>query len=145
MINLTNRSAVAYAESLGYSIVTVDGITTSSDDIAVQEIIDSYDPLPPAQAEAIAAIKAKANELILARVPIWKQNNLQAESLSIVAKPSRGKGSLSQADLTRLDEIEAINAYPLAVRAQSDIDEEAILAQTDWKLCIADFSGMEAI
>ena len=44
----------------GYSLAQVDGVWVSSDDVAVQSIIDSFDPLPYAKAEKIVAIKTEA-------------------------------------------------------------------------------------
>lgn len=121
----------------GYTLSQVDGVWISDNDEAVQAIIDSYDPLPKAQAEAIAQIKQRAGELIVDKLPEWKQRNLMAETLEIMNSDAPNQA--------RLDEIELLWQYPKNVRAQSDIDEEAILAETDWTLVVADFSGMEAI
>ena len=43
----------------GYSLVNRDGVWVSSNDVAVQAIIDSYDPLPDYKANKNAAIKAE--------------------------------------------------------------------------------------
>ena len=122
-----------------------DGNQSAAIDAAVQSIIDSYDPLPDAQNKAIKKVTGRADSLILAAIPITKQLSLLAEASMLSAKPARGKGNLSAGDLTRLDEIEAINAYPVSVRAAADIEEARLLAITDWTLCTADFSGIEAI
>jgi len=47
-------------EEAGYSLMQVDGVWQSSDDVAVQAIIDSFDPLPYAQTEKRDEIKAEA-------------------------------------------------------------------------------------
>lgn len=44
----------------GHSLSQVDGVWQSSDDVAVQAIIDSFDPLPHAKAEKIKQIKEEA-------------------------------------------------------------------------------------
>lgn len=41
----------------GYTIYKLDGSWVSSDDTAVQAIIDRYDPLPEAKAEALQRVK----------------------------------------------------------------------------------------
>jgi hypothetical protein len=41
----------------GYTLYKLDGSWVSSDDTAVQAIIDSYDPLPEAKAEALQRVK----------------------------------------------------------------------------------------
>jgi len=46
-----------YISELGYSLIENDGVWESSDDIAVQNIIDTFDPLPYAIAEAKNIIK----------------------------------------------------------------------------------------
>ena len=59
MINYTEKGYgvhIAINEA-GHSLSQVDGVWTSSDDTAVQAIIDSYDPLPEAQAEALEKVK----------------------------------------------------------------------------------------
>lgn len=44
-------------EKQGYTFYILDGVFKSSDDIAVQAIIDTFDPLPYAQAEALELVK----------------------------------------------------------------------------------------
>jgi hypothetical protein len=41
----------------GYTLYKLDGSWVSSDDTAVQAIIDSYDPLPEAKADALQRVK----------------------------------------------------------------------------------------
>ena len=136
MINYIEKGKYLHKaiRNAGHSLHQHDGVWIADDDVAVQSIIDSFDSLLAAQTEAITAIKLKANELILSYLPIWKQNNLQAESTIILAKPIRGLGDLNQAELDRLTEIESYYVYPYKVRAKSDIEEAHVLAQTDWTL-----------
>ncbi len=51
----------------GHYLVQTDGEWVSSDDAAVQAIIDAYDPLPPAKAAKIAAINAECRARLIAR------------------------------------------------------------------------------
>lgn len=44
----------------GHWLIQRDGVWVSDDDTAVQTIIDAYDPLPPARAEAIGRVKQSA-------------------------------------------------------------------------------------
>ena len=44
----------------GHELRSLDGVFSSDDDVAVQAIIDAYDPLPDQKADAIAGIKARA-------------------------------------------------------------------------------------
>lgn len=129
----------------GHTLTQVNGVWESSNDIAVQAIIDDYDPLPDAQTNAIAQINAKADDLITAKLPLLKQTDLIAIALTLIAKPVRGLGDLTQAELDTLTVIEQSYAYPIAIRAQADIEEAKILAETDWTLCVTDFTAMESI
>lgn len=61
MINYTEKGyglhqAIADA---GYTLRRIDGVWESSDDVAVQAIIDAYDPLPPAKTEKITELKTE--------------------------------------------------------------------------------------
>ena len=132
---------LAEIDKQGHSLSQVDNAWTSSNDEAVQAIIDNYDPLPEAKAEAIAAIKARAGELIEANMPSWKQSNTLREIVSIKGNG----GTMSASDTLAVDTLEDKFAYLDAIRIQSDNDEASINAQTDWKLCVADFTVMEAI
>lgn len=49
-------------EAAGHTLSRIDGVWVSSNDAAVQAIIDSFDPKPYAQAEAIQAIDAAAGQ-----------------------------------------------------------------------------------
>jgi len=64
MITYINKGHWLHDEisSQGESLVNKNGVYISSDDTAVQAIIDTFDPLPFAQAEAVALIDAAAEE-----------------------------------------------------------------------------------
>ena len=60
MINYTEKGIRLHEAILaaGYRLWQENGIWKSTNDVAVQAIIDAYDPLPDIKADAIAAIKA---------------------------------------------------------------------------------------
>jgi len=111
-------------------------MSAGADDVAVQALVDTYDPLEDAQLSAITQVKTKAGELILTKLPEWKQRNLMAETLELMSAPNDG---------IRLAEINALWQIAKDIRSASDLEEKRLLAQTDWKLCSPDFSGMESI
>ncbi|XHS78482.1 hypothetical protein ACFJGW_00495 [Burkholderiaceae bacterium UC74_6] len=111
----------------------------SSDDVAVQEIIDSYS-LADARAPIIAAVKELARVKILGFLPEWKQSNCNARmnELNLIrfsraltddeaaevsmlqaiwdeAKAVRDASNAIEAALTALDSFEAITAFDINV------------------------------
>ncbi len=131
-----NPFLLAKIAEAGHEVQILDGNVICSDAAAVQAIADSYDPLPDAKTAAIKAIKIRACELIETRIPTWKQRNLLAEYIEVTDAAN---------DFERLAEIRGDWKYVKDVRIQSDLDEAAINSQTDWQLCVANFSAMEAI
>lgn len=123
---------LGFIESEGYTLKQHDNIWVSSDDAAVQLIIDAFDPLPDAQAEAVEAISQHADNLIAKKINPIKQRRLQADAVS--ATIQKGNGTPNAPQQAKLDNYEAAMAYPNAIFAQYDIEEAAILAQTDWTL-----------
>jgi len=123
---------VLFIEESGYTIRQHDNIWVSSDDVAVQAIIDSFDSLPPAQAEAIAEIAQYASDLIDKDISPIKQKRINADALNATIK--KGKGAILPEDQAKLDRYEASIIYPDAIFAQYDIEEAAMLAITDWTL-----------
>lgn len=114
----------------GYELTDTYGVWTSNNDVAVQAIIDGFDPLPYTQAEALKEISQHANDLIDRNINPIKQRRIEHESNLSLARQSRGQ----QGSNEKLDAIIAASVYPEAVYAQYDIEEAIILAQTDWKL-----------
>ncbi|MDO6718803.1 hypothetical protein Q4575_05285 [Psychrosphaera sp. 1_MG-2023] len=55
-----NQYVIEEIQRQGYSIWIMDGVVETSDDGAVQEIIDSFDPLVPARLEAIQRINEQS-------------------------------------------------------------------------------------
>ena len=62
MINYIEKGHWLHREirKQGHSIATNDGVIETSDDVAVQAIIDAFDPLPEAKAEKIEELKTEA-------------------------------------------------------------------------------------
>lgn len=56
--------------SAGHWLVQVDGVWQSSDDIAVQQIIDTYDPLPQVQSAMWDAIQTERELRKLSGLPL---------------------------------------------------------------------------
>lgn len=56
--------------SAGHWLIQEDGVWKSSDDVAVQQIIDTYDPLPQVQAAMWDAIQTERESRKLAGLPI---------------------------------------------------------------------------
>lgn len=88
----------------GHVMRSLDGVYTSDDDVAVQAIIDSYDPLPDQKAEARDAIKATALakiQTIFPAIPDIDTVNLVAEMMLSVAPAARQL----TADMTTISQI----------------------------------------
>lgn len=68
-INYIEKGAGLHAEiaAAGHSLSEIDGVWTSSNDSAVQAIIDAYDGVPTAKAAKIAAINAECGARLIAR------------------------------------------------------------------------------
>ena len=131
------RGLTKLLKASGLNFRSIDNVLISDDDTAVQAIIDSYDPLPPALSEAITQVKQKAYDLIIAKLPEWKQRNLMAESIDLIED--------RVGNAVRLAELKAMKSYPDQVRAASDVEEARLSAITEWQDRTPDFSGMEAI
>jgi len=93
----------------GYIISRDNGQITSSDDIAVQAIIDSYDPLPESKVEAIALINEASGD---ARVKY---------TTNIPFQDSTYQMKLADANKYKLD------GYPVDVTAYPFINMESQL------------------
>lgn len=139
MINFTDKGKglIKEIEAQGYSISVLDGVFISSDDDAVQLIIDNYDPLPTAQAEAIKEIAKHASDLIDSKIDPLKAKRIQSDAISATTKKAKGN-TLNAADNAKLDNLELAMAYPDKIFAQYDIEEAAIIAVTDWTLIDVD-------
>lgn len=142
----------------GYTIYKLDGSWVSSDDTAVQAIIDSYDPLPEAQAEAIDRVNVAAGE---ARAKYATDIPFQTEAYeakltdakafrdagydeSTLANYAYTHGRATRQGITgqvAADLIIAIAAQwdmlMFGIEDARDAANEAINAETDWQQCSA--------
>ena len=91
----------------GHNIEMLNGAWITSDDIAVQAVIDAYDPSPYEKAEAIKAIEEHATKLL--------DNHTSPFQIR------RGQSAPSR-------------VYFNKIFAQFTIEETAINNQLDWKL-----------
>lgn len=106
------RALIAEA---GVYVRVVDGVEECSDETAAQAIIDGYDPLPPAKAEKLAAVRAEAQARIFAIYPAWRQSNA---ALGIVPDAD----VLAMQDFIA-DHIDASNAAEDAIAAATTVAE----------------------
>lgn len=83
----------------------------------------SVAPLP--DAEAFVLIKNKASAVILARYPLWRQNNMTARAVELAHK---GTAQWTVAEAAEVVALEAVWASVKAVRAHSDAMEAAYAA-----------------
>lgn len=96
----------------GHWLVERNGVWISSDDVAVQEIIDTFDGHAWELAQVTAAIKETARARITAVMPEWKQANATARAVELV--------SMGQTSGPEWEAMQAAWAWVKAVRAYSD-------------------------
>ena len=70
-----------FVRTQGYTIIVSDGVMSSENDIAVQSIIDAYDPLPEAKADAIKRITLEASKRVAAIYPFINAEKEEALGL----------------------------------------------------------------
>ena len=139
----------------GYRLSVDNGVLTSSDDVAVQAIIDSFDPVPPSQLEATDRVNEAAG---LVRAKYATDIPFQSESYKAkladckAFQDSGTEATISNymyvnARATRQGVTGAVAAKQITdVAAQwdfllfniedlRDAANEAIQAETDWTLC----------
>lgn len=114
----------------GHWLREENGVFVSSDDQAVQAIIDAYDPVADHRTAKIAEVKAEAQQRIYAVVPAWKQTNLLAQAALLNDK---GRGRWSAQELAAWNAGQALWAQVASIRAASDQIEADIAAMTDWQ------------
>lgn len=76
---------------------------------------------PALKAAAVSAIKTKARQVILARIPEWKQANMTARAVELVALGQTG-GAEWAAMQTAWDWIKAVRAHSDALEAAAQSD-----------------------
>ena len=111
----------------GHQLAKKNGQWVSSDDAAVQLIIDSYDPLPDAKKDAISRVKKEGSRLVAEIYPFIDPESEDAVGLYMFAQdlwqggqlPARLKAfkgifdaaSMAIADINLLTDWRAVDAY----------------------------------
>lgn len=120
----------------GFWLRDRNGTWESSDDVAVQAIIDAFDPVAHYQAVKIAEAKAEAQKRIFAIYPQWKQANMTARAVELqdIWRDVGEWTAQEQAESTALKAAwDAVNA----IRTASDLIEADLAAMTDWQTILA--------
>ena len=118
---------------LGHYIAESDGMWVSSDDDAVQAIIDAFDPLAAALPDKVAAIKAEAQRRIYLVLPAYKQTNLMAQGLqnTLTYGDDSTKWPADQQALKAYTDARWLRIK--ALRDASNAIEAKLNAMTDWQ------------
>lgn len=129
MINYIEKGSGLHraVAAAGHRLECRDGVWRSSDDAAVQTIIDSYDPLPAAKAEKIAAIKTEGLRRIQRVLPAIENfdelrllreilMSIKATSLQLTADIQRVRdiyaaGNNAVATVNGLATVAQVNSY----------------------------------
>lgn len=126
MITYTEKAGLHQAvNAAGHWLEQRDGVWRSSDDTAVQAIIDAYTPLAYQKAERIAAIKADGLARINATFPAIEsldQIAFYAEFWSSIAPAARAATAPFQ---------KVINIYTAAKNAITSVNAATTKAQID--------------
>lgn len=125
MINYTEKGEGLHAaiRAAGHRIEQVSGVWISDNDIAVQAIIDAYNPLPDYKVDKIAAIKAEGLrrlQLIFPAINSVDEIKLIGELWQSVVPAARSP----TANMTK-----AINTYQAAAAAIVTINGYATAAE----------------
>lgn len=129
----------------------VDGTWVSSDDVAVQAIIDSYDPLPDARTEAKARLVAQVNEataeLEAAYPEVIKRTfeRQEAEARAYIADPNAVTPTLTKIATARGLDLSTLAARVIykadayrdvvdGLNVAMQVKEDQIDAETDWQV-----------
>lgn len=110
----------------GHTLRIHNNTPLADDEAAVQAIIDGFSGTD-AVVPVVAAIKAKARDVIVARYPEWKQANMTARAVEITRVMAGGAG-LSQSEADELQALESAWTWIKSVRAASDGHEAAVMA-----------------
>lgn len=122
----------------GHWLEQSNGVWQSSDDAAVQAIIDSYS-LDDVRATIIASVKSEAGKRILAFLPEWKQSNLNARMNEL--NDARFARQLTDVEQTEIANMRLLWDRAKTIRNASDAHEADVKALTsfvavlsyDWK------------
>lgn len=140
-----------FISSSGHKLTDRDGVWISSDDIAVQDIIDAYDPLPLAVVEAKARLVEQADKE--AEYQLNKYPKIVRETFTELERQALLFISNNSASVPMIDEIatkrgktkafisnkvklraENIRAFANEINARIQYKNDLIDASTDWKV-----------
>jgi hypothetical protein len=130
------HAAIAAA---GHSLTQLDGVWLSSDDAAVQSIIDGYS-LVDATAPLVMRVKELAHEKILAFLPDWKQSNFNARMNDL--NEARFARPLSDVEQAEVAVMRAAWDKAKAFREASNVHESRLRAIDSFnKLAVYDLAA----
>ena len=152
MINYTEKGYALHdaIKLAGHSLVEHNREWVSSDDVAVQAIIDSFDPLPYAQSDANAKVKEASAAQRLKYVTQSAGKDAEYKTKEEEAKQynlDQSVGVFMQARMTATSETAATvaaewtaksigwQAIGAAIAAIEDKASQDIDAETDWQQC----------
>jgi len=136
MITYTEKGAGLHAAigAAGLALWCADNVWCSTDDAAVQAIIDAY-TLDDARAPVIELIKDSARLRILAFLPDWKQSNLNARMNEL--NLTRFTRELVAEELSEIAAMQAIWNQAKAIRQASNDHEAALNALASFEAVAA--------
>lgn len=123
MLNWQGKNCIGLVkaiEAAGITLYATPEGEVCSDPQVAQDIIDAFDLNAHLADVLVPKIKAKARDVILSRLPEWKQANMTARAVELV-----GAGQASGAEW---DAMQALWAWVKAVREHSDALEAQALA-----------------
>lgn len=135
MISYTEKGARLHeaVRKAGYVLREENGAWVSSDDDAVQAIIDAFDPLAAALPEKVMAVKTEAQRRIYEVLPAYKQTNLMAQGLAntLAYGPDSATWPADQQALKAYTDARWLRIK--ALRDASNAIEAKLNAMTDWQ------------
>lgn len=153
MINYVEKGRYMHRHirAAGHTIVNENGFWVTSDDVAVQALIDTFDPLPDAKADAIERVKTAAAEKYAqyasnapGKDAVYAAKQAEAQARYNAGAYDGPVGPYMQARVNRtaetanaitdewLAKATAWNALAAAIDAAQDNASALINAETDW-------------
>lgn len=109
----------------GHSLAQVQGVWTSDNDVAVQAIIDGYDPLPQYKADAISGIKAAALSKMQTLFPAIVDVNM----VMLIAELWKSIAAVARSPTTNWSSL--VSVYTTAVTGISNVNAATTTAGVD--------------
>lgn len=100
----------------GHDLFAKDGVYTSTNDVAVQAIIDSYDPLADQKADAVVGVKATA----LAKMQTIFPALAEIDTVNLVAELWQSIAPAARAPTANMTKV--INVYTAAKNGITNIN-----------------------